>query len=504
MKRDVLKYLLWTLAVTAWCTLCFILPDFLDNPITGISSVLTIGAYTVALGLASFWVLYLLGLNRQVCMITLPVFFIGGAVVSYYRVAFHTTITPMIIDATLHTNGGTVAGVISWQLIGWIIINLCAAIGFIIWRRHINRQPKAWLQAMIVLGCLFLYYNLNARLRMSINQRYPYNVVYSFCEYQKQQQQIRTDRLLLPYHATQVPDSIDIVFILGEAVRSDHMQLNGYEQETTPLLAARKNVVSYPHIYSEHTYTSTSVPAILSPADSIHPERSGTHSSFIRTLKENGFHSVWISNQDQGRTYVSFIHEADTAIFPNTGKSVFVFDPWYDEQLLSPLDECIASASARNLYVLHTIGSHWYYNLHVPKSAQVFQPTTDNRVITNNTQEQIIHSYDNTVRYMDAVTDSIIRRFEHRCALLIYLSDHGEALGEEGQWLHAAESEALHYPACFIWYSDACAATFPEKTKALVANRDKRYRTDFLYYSILSAAGIDAEGNRPEVDLFIP
>lgn len=502
MKRAFLTYVLWVACATLWATLCFLLPDFCDNPVHGIHAVLTIGAYLAALGIASFWVLYLIGLNRYAASVLLPVFAAFGAAVSYYRVAFHATITPMIIDATLHTNGGEVAGVTSWHLLVWVGVNILLAAAFIVWRFRMPQPPKTWLQAVVCLALLLLYYHSNDRLHMSINQRYPYNVVHSSVEYAKQRQVLSAARMVMPYRPVAVPDSLDIIFVLGEAMRADHLQLNGYPRATTPRLAARTNIVSTPYIYSPHAYTSTSVPFILSPADSIHPDRSATHHSFIRTFHECGFRSAWLSNQDQGRTYVSFIHETDTLIFPNANKSVFVFDPWYDGQLLPPLDSLMTHASSRNIYILHTIGSHWYYNLHVPESYQVFQPVTANRVITNNTPQQIINSYDNTALYMDAVIDSLIQRLEHRCALLIYLSDHGEALGEDGHYLHAGDSEPLHQPACFIWYSDKYAATYPDKIKALVANKDKRYRTDFLYYSILSAAGIEAEGGNEEMNIF--
>lgn len=502
MVKPFVKYLIWSIAATLWATICFIAPDFIDNPIDDIRTTITIGAYILALGIASFWIIYLIGINKYVTWLLLPIFALGGATVSYYRVAFHATITPMIIDATLHTNGGTIAGVISWQLVFWLVVNLCIAICFILWRNRIQNLSYSWIHALIALGLLVLYYNCNGRLHISINQRYPYNVVHSFIEYNKQQHQLNSERLILDYNILSMPDSLDVIFVLGEAVRADHIQLNGYERETTPLLSARRNVVSMPHIYSEYTYTSTSVPLILSPADSIHPERIGTHYSFIHTFNECGYQCAWISNQDNGRTYSSFIYESDTIIFPNASKSVFVFDPWFDEQLLPALDSQISHIHSKQLFVLHAIGSHWYYNLHVPSQWQYYQPITQNRIVTDNSYEQIVNSYDNTILYMDVFLDSIVQRFKKRNAILIYLSDHGESLGEKGEYLHAGESEALHHPACIIWYSDRYAKVNPEKIAALITNKDKRYRTDFLFYSILYAAGIEAEGDNPDVNIF--
>ena len=503
MNKALLKYLLWSFCVTLWVTVFFILPDFIDNPTHSITTILIICAYLAALGLASYWLIYLVGLQRHIAAVLIPIIGISGAIVSYFRVAFHATITPMIVDATLHTNGGTIAGVISWQFVVWLVANLLISIGFLLWRYRLQDISNRWLHALLIISLAIGYYFTSNRLRASINQRFPYNIAYSLIEYSKQQHQISQTRECLPYTIKQIPDSIDLIFVIGEAMRADHLQLNGYERKTTPLLSSRNNVISLPHIYSEQTYTSNSVPYILSPADSLHPERSATHCSFIRILQENHFQSAWLSNQDNGQTYVAFIHEADTIIFPNASKSTYVFAPWYDEQLLPPLDELIQRGNARQLYVLHSIGSHWYYNYHVPPRYQTFQPQTKNRIITNNDELQIRNSYDNTALYLDVFLDSLIQRFEHRCAIMIYLSDHGEALGENGNYLHASESEALHFPACIIWYSDSYAELFPEKVKVIRANSKKRYRTDFLYYSILSAAGIESEGSNSSVNIFM-
>ena len=77
-----------------------------------------------------------------------------------------------------------------------------------------------------------------------------------------------------------------------------------------------------------------------------------------------------------------------------------------------------------------------------------------------------------------------------------------EALGEDGYFLHANDAEPVKHPACIIWYSDKYAEANPEKIKALILNKDKRYRTDYVFYSILYAAGIEADGDCPEMNIF--
>jgi glucan phosphoethanolaminetransferase (alkaline phosphatase superfamily) len=208
-------------------------------------------------------------------------------------------------------------------------------------------------------------------------------------------------------------------------------------------------------------------------------------------LNDYGFRTSWVSNQDNSPAYSAIIYESDTVIFPNAEKSVFVFNPWYDSSLLPPLDQLMCgNTSKRNLYVLHTIGSHWYYNNHVTTEMQLFQPVTENRIVTDNRHEQVVNSYDNTVLYADMIADSIIQRFEQRCAVVLFISDHGEALGEEGKWLHANNTVAAHYPACFVWYSDKYQAAYPDKIDALKRNKDKEYNTSFLFHSVLDACDI--------------
>ncbi len=478
------------------------MPDFLDSPTNTFYSVIIQIGYIGALGGGLFWILYLAGLNKYVSAVFLPIFAIGGASVAYFRVAQCATITPMIIEATLHTNAGTVAGVVSWQLFVYILVNLMLAVLFLWWRFRIEAPQYVWWHAVAGLLLLLGYYNFNSRLHKSMNQRYPYNIVYSMAEYLKMQRLITEERIMPEVHCTSDIDSLDVVLVLGEAMRGDHLSLNGYERNTTPRLQARNNVVALSNMYSEYTYTSASVPHIMTIADSIHPEAAFNSTSFICCMEQLGYQSAWISNQDYGKTYVSFIYEADTIIFPHADKSVFVYNEWVDMDLVAPLQDCFNRGYSKNIAVLHTIGSHWYYNNHVPQDMQVFQPVTNNRVVACNTVKQVVNSIDNTAFILDYFLDSLYSTLADRRAIVIYLSDHGESLGENGNFFHAGSGEETHHPACIVWYSDKYAQAFPDKIKALHHNSTKPYRTDFLFYSILSAAGITPLDNRVELDVF--
>ena len=104
MAKPFVKYLIWSIAATLWATICFIVPDFADNPSSGIHGIITIITYICACGLGNFFILYLVGCNKHLCAIFLPLYGIAGAALSFYRYIYRVTITPMIIDVTLHTN----------------------------------------------------------------------------------------------------------------------------------------------------------------------------------------------------------------------------------------------------------------------------------------------------------------------------------------------------------------------------------------------------------------
>lgn len=507
MKRqyeEYLNYLLFVAVSTIWIGLAVILPDFFDNPTNGMRGVMAIFCYVCAVSFFSFFLLYAAGLNKYVAAIFFPIYGMIGAAVSYYRVAYRVTVTPIILDCVFHTNAQETLSVISWQMIAWIVINICVSVALAAWRWHLTAPKYAYIHAIVALSLMVGYYFCNSRLHQSLNQRFPMNIVESFYQYYSIKK-IRNEKRTTPaYYCNETPaDTLDIVLVIGESMRADHLQLNGYTRETNPRLLQRQNVVSLPNIYSQYTHTSASVPVILTRADSLHPEYQYTETSFAAILRQQGFHTAWISNQDMGETFAHFPLECDTAIWVNAGKSTYVFSGWYDEEILPYLDRQLALEFPRNLMILHTIGSHWYYNNHVTEVFNKFLPITDNRVVTNNSLEQVVNSYDNTACYLDFFLDSVIHRFEDKCAVVFYLSDHGESLGEEGLFLHAAGAEATKNPACIIWCSDKFADKNQEKIRALCCNSRNRYRTDFLFHSLLFSAGISVSEYEASCNVFV-
>lgn len=496
------KYTLWVAGLTVWATVCFVVPDFIDNPVGDMKALVSVLAYILSVGIFQYFILFILCANRYVCAVTIPVYAVAGAICSYYRLFYHVSITPLLLDAAIHTTVQEAAGVVSARLIVWVLLNTGIALWIGIYRFRTLKTPVP-IWACVLAGLIGTgYFYIHPRLHTGLRTRYPIHVINSAIAYLESQNRSIAQRNLPMYQQTQETDSLTVIFIIGESVRADHLQLNGYARATTPRLASRKHIISLPHIYSPYTNTTASVPHIITRADSIHLDYAYTESSFLTIFRQSGFHTAWLSNQDLAKAFYDFLHEPDTTVYTTAAIQQSLYSKWLDSELL-PLSDAFIGTHPHQLVVLHTVGSHWLYDTHVTEDCYLFQPTVSNRDVRQNTIGQIVNSYDNSIVYMDRFVDEMIGKIENRPAILIYLSDHGESLGEEGRFLHAQEeAEEAKNPAAFVWYSDMYEQIFPEKVAALQSNHYKHYRTDFLFYSILYAAGIEADGDTPEMNIF--
>jgi glucan phosphoethanolaminetransferase (alkaline phosphatase superfamily) len=282
------------------------------------------------------------------------------------------------------------------------------------------------------------------------------------------------------------------VYIQGESLRRENLSLNGYARQTTPLLQ-KDSVISFSDIYSPYTYTVASMAYIFTNADSLHKDRAYTNRSFISFFKKCGFETIWIGNQGQQDGYIYYAHECDSIVLPNINESLYNFQPytWVDGDMLQPYKSFISKNDKLMLAIVHTIGSHYIYQTHYTKDFAVFKPEPESRIISLNSRQEIINSYDNSILYMDFVVDSMIQLLKNKNAVLIFLSDHGQSLGENGKWVHNHKEEINnHQPACFVWLSDKYKEKNPLAEAALKHNAHQYFNSSFLFPSMLDAAHI--------------
>lgn len=502
--KETLKFFGFITVVSLFIGVFFTATDFVTIPFAGFKDCLELFKQWVILYFALWLLVYLSAINRYVfgtmCLAVIPL----ASLLAYFRYTMHTTFTPMILDAALDNDFRITAELVSPGLVLFVVFCTLAAVGFIIYRAKRITVRNGVVHLIVSVLLLAVTVNI-PRVRKPLSERIPFNIYFVTARYFSEKSEIKKERPPFPGNITLEDKNRDltVVFVIGESLRSDHLGLNGYNRNTTPRLN-EEDIIPFPHIYSEHTHTNASLPHILTRADSIFPERAYNERSFVDLFKNGGFYTAWLANQEPANSYVYFMHECDTLIHANIDKSSYVFDKWVDGDLLPLMDTCLKRENPRKLIILHTIGSHWYYNSHFPDEFQQYSPVTKSKVVSANTPEEMINSYDNTVLYTDYFSYEIINRLRNKNAVLFYLSDHGEALGENGIWLHAADAHVIHCTACWIWMSPQYKEANPEKYDVLQRNKEKSYRTDFLFHTILEAAGIQSDAVNRQFSLFKP
>jgi glucan phosphoethanolaminetransferase (alkaline phosphatase superfamily) len=288
------------------------------------------------------------------------------------------------------------------------------------------------------------------------------------------------------------------VFVIGETGRYSSYSINGYQRNTSPMLAKTKNLVSYTDFYSEANITTSSLPMILTRASTWDYERSYVEKSFVDAFKEAGFKTYWIADQSANNKFIRRISgDADKEYFRVTH---FSDTTNFDEQLWPYLDEVLAQNDRKALIVIHTLGSHFRYNYRYPPSFEAFKPSLkgafDYALISAKNKAMFVNTYDNSILYTDFFLAGTIRKIDSLQAVstLVYVADHGENLfdTEDNIVFHGGSEYTpydFHVPF-FVWTSDKYNIQYPFKVENLNRNKDKRLSTHCIFYSMLDMADL--------------
>lgn len=307
-----------------------------------------------------------------------------------------------------------------------------------------------------------------------------------------------------------------VVLVIGEASRSDHWHVNGYNRETSPEIEKLGNAISYRHAVSGGTMTIISVPQIISRAT---PEDFGRHvkeKSILAAYKEAGYYTAWISNQSQfglaGNIGMHF-HDGDTAIFAGHGENETNFTGNYDAALLPLLSNTINSHPDKNMFIiLHLIGSHWRYLLRYPPSFEKFLPVSDrNRIqVVNPTKEEIINEYDNSILYTDHILKSIADTLNNEKgeAAFLFLSDHGESLDDDNDntYFHSYKPvKATAIVPLIFWSNDRYKEQHTGTVEAIKSNENKKVSTALnVFYTLIDIGRLSLPGFDSSASLASP
>lgn len=281
-----------------------------------------------------------------------------------------------------------------------------------------------------------------------------------------------------------------IVMIVGETVRADHLGLNGYERQTTPRLAHMPHIVSFTNFTSCGTATAISVPCMFSPYDREKYADGDIYSAenVLDIISRRGTAVLWRDNNSSSKGVAD---RMDYQSYRSSDVNSVCDPECRDKGMLIGLDDYIAAHPNQDvLIVLHAMGSHGpeYFKRYPPEFAH-FQPTCQTNNLSLCSEEELRNSYDNTILYADSfIADTIefLKGYADYETALIYVSDHGESLGENGIYLHGLPynfaPNAQKHVAALAWLPPNSDFDF-QKTST---NSGAPLSHDDLYCSLLA------------------
>lgn len=494
-----------------------------DDPLT----VSVFGAAVFALT----WLIATLFAVRWVQKPVLAFLLILGAVTSYYQDTLGATIDREMVQNALTTTvteskhlitGSFVlhvlwAGVVPALLVLWVRVS----------RAPILRAVLVWAGAGVAATALcvgllmtnFSTYSVTLRADKQLMKAYqPGAPLGATLRYVRMIQ--KSHRLPLQAYGTdahtdeevaRADKPILLVIVAGETARAQNFQLGGYARETNPELA-RRDVTYFSNVSSCGTATAVSLPCMFSHLGrSDYSYEAGLGSeNLLDVMHRAGYHVEWWDN-NTGDKQIAGRFEVTSLISSNDPRYC-ADDECNDGIFLERLADYAQNLSQNTVLVLHMIGSHGpAYYLRYPEAFEKFTPTCQTSELKNCSNEEITNAYDNTILYTDHVLASmidILARQTTALPALVYASDHGESLGENGLYLHGAPyfvaPEYQTRVPMLLWLSDDYARTFAIDTACIAQRRNAELSHDNLFSTVLRLSDVHSETVDSALDITGP
>lgn len=296
------------------------------------------------------------------------------------------------------------------------------------------------------------------------------------------------------------------VILIGESLRSNRLSINGYHRETTPNLSKIPNLFSFKDVLSCATSTSASLLCMLTDEnqdkwmEKFSQSRHQKKYSVAKVFKDLGFEITVLSsaNKDSGIYIYKDFHAPDKIVMASELRKKYLskYNDFGDIILLEELNNNI---SKNSLYILGTRGSHREYYMNYPREFAMFTPDLGHSL------EEVQNSYDNTVLYFDNFLSKMIEKLRDNNAVIFYVSDHGESLGENGVFLHGAPIENAPIEQrnvpMMVWMSDKFIKNNPNEFTKIKKNNELnrqgklQVKHDHFFHTILGCARIKSENN---------
>lgn len=396
--------------------------------------------------------------NKFTLKVVFSAFTLIGIYSSYFAYKFGIIIDDVMILNIISTDAAEASGLLTLDI---ILISIFAVIAvFIISKvkipfENLKKEAIARLMLLVCLplvmvGVIFLnsaafasFFREHKEIRYYTN---PITPIYSTINLLHEN--LTSDKRELeiidpaPYAKISYEDSDYelVILIVGETARSDRMSLNGYEKNTNPYTSNIKNIISYTNFWSCGTSTAVSVPCLFSYTNRKDWKKDDIYlrENVLDTLHKQGVYVEWRDNNSSSKGVadrIPYLNYRNADINPNCDIEC------RDIGMLDGLETVVKNHPNQDiLIVLHAMGSHGpQYAARVPETYKKFFPECKTNDLQSCSVEEISNAYDNTIVYQDYLNSlaiDFLKKFPERDARFLYISDHGESLGEDGMYLH--------------------------------------------------------------------
>lgn len=464
----------------------------------------------------------------------ITLFLLSAAFGTYFMMAYGVVIDKTMMVNTLQTNARETRDLLNWNLAATVLL-LAVLPGFFLWRQKVRRTGMARQAlanglsvlaagALLVLVVIVFFQSIASVMRNHTQVRYlinPLNSFYALGSLAAQPLQ-RNESVIEPFgrdarlgagHAVQSKPPL-LLLVLGETARASNFSVNGYVRPTTPRLA-RENIASQRNAWSCGTSTAASVPCMFSHFGRAgYDARPANYEGLMDVLQHSGLAVLWLDNQSGCKGVCDRVPNVNTSQLQVPG--LCQDGECFDEVMLLGLDQRIAALPAERrargvVLVMHQMGSHGpaYYK-RAPPAFKKFLPECTSNSLQSCERDALVNAYDNSIVYTDQFLASAIEWLKKKTATnapaMLYLSDHGESLGENNLYLHgmpySIAPEGQKRVPWITWLSPEFEQRGKISTACLKQHLDEPVSHDNYFHSVLGLMNVQTSVYQPALDLY--
>ena len=457
---------------------------------------------------------------------------------SYFGI-YHQEFSQSVIFVMFESNTAEAGEYFSQYFSLWLCLALLAysVVAVLLWKRirPISMPAYARVPLAVLLVVMNLFYPFYKQMvtqertfaqalekvQSRMEPAVPWQLVVGYVQYR---QQLDNMQKLLQQNASLPPlqnlkdssgdEPRTLVLVLGESTTRQHMHLYGYGRDTTPnldaLAASGQGLTVFQNVVAPRPYTIEVMQQILTFGDEQNPDRFLTDPSLINLMKQAGYKTFWITNQQtmtkRNTMLTTFSQQTDEQAYLNNQRNQNASQ--YDGVVLDPFEKALKDPAQKKFIVVHLLGTHMDYRYRYPEEFAYFKDRQGVPSALSDDQVETYNFYDNAVRYNDFVVSSLIKRYAESSAngFMVYLSDHGEDVYSSGNHDRLGRNEMaptrpMYTIPFMVWTSPSWQAAHPRDLKAVA---DRAYSSSHLIHTLSDLAGLSYDRYEPAKSLVSP